>query len=44
MGSDLPRHFRLMDSLLQQLRRPQAPLLQCLKISSHSRWISIKSV
>jgi hypothetical protein len=26
MGSDLPRHFGLMDSLVQQPRRPQAPL------------------
>src|SRR5260370_792512 len=40
MGSDLPRYFGLMDSLLQQPRRPQAPLLQRLKISPYSRSIS----
>jgi len=40
MGPDLSRHFGLMDSLFQQPRRPQAPLLQCLKVSPHSCRVS----
>jgi len=39
MGPDLPCHFGLMHSLLQQPRRPQAPLLQRLKVPSYSRRI-----
>jgi hypothetical protein len=40
MGSDLPRHLGLMDSLLRHARRPQAPVLRSRKVSPHSCWIS----
>src|SRR5712691_403361 len=40
MCPDLSRHFGLMDSLFQQPRRPQTPLLQCLKVSPHSCRVS----
>jgi hypothetical protein len=40
MRTHLPRYFGLSNSRLQQPRRLQSPLLQCLKVSLHSCQIS----
>src|SRR5713226_3378843 len=40
MRPEPPRNLGLMNSFSQQPRRPQAPLLQCRKVSPHSCWVS----
>ena len=40
MGTHLPGHFRLAQSLLEQVGRVHTPPLQGFKIAAHSRWES----
>jgi hypothetical protein len=40
MDPDLAGHFGLGEALLEELRGPEAPPLQCFKVSFDSSWMS----